>query len=1425
MRRLNVKLLVVVVVSTIVFCVGIFFLHGYQIRRNADVLKEIAEEHKEKGDLHQAVRYLHRYLRYRPDDMDTTCDFALWFAELAELPDAKPDDRRNIPYVLEQALRGSPDRQDIRRRLAEHLMKHGRVKDAMDHLKILLEASPEDAELKYLMASCHNASGEYQPAAEMLREAIKADPQNLPAYRELADILARRLDDPQGADEVMDQLATANPDNYEVYLTRYDYRIRMRLESRDAAKIEIARARDLAPDNPQVLLKAVEYATADGLFEQAREDLDRGLELHPDNVQMYIALASLELTEGRHTSTDRTEQALEALQRGLEQMPDNPLLLVHLTEVQTMRRQFDAARSTIDKLARLNFDEDQIDFLTARVLIGEENWVEAAGLLQKVRKGQGQEKRTLVEIDLMLARCYAATGQNDLQVVAYQRALRVDPLSAQARLGLARALAARGEYAEAENELQRLGAAPGGGSVIEPEMLRLRVSEQFRMPAEERDWSEVDNIIARLDEKDPDNLEVGMLKSRVLVAKGQVDEARALMTHLREKHPNSPRPWAELAEIEREENGMEAAMAVLQEAAETLGNPVQVQLARITLIMRLPRDEAVPALKAEAEKAAERTDIDRALVERVVGEGLYRLGEYAEAQRYLKKVASEQQDDLPLRLVIFSVARDAEDFDGMQSALDEIERLVGKNHSYWQYCRAAQLVVEHERAREAGKRQPEMLDEARSLVQSALSTRPGWSAAVRLDAEIDDLSGRWDDAIEKYQRALELGERQMSPARRLVALLYLRGRFAEAEQVLNTLPAELRSGDMMGRLATDLQFQLGEADSALSIAGEVYDEESTDYLDHLWYGRVLDRAGQAAEAEAAFRLAVKHGPQEGAAWVTLIRQLVRNGKTAEARTLLEEAREALPEQKRALAMAQCYEALGDNEQAEEQYVAAMEANPDDDSIVRSLATFYVGIRRHDKAGVLLEQLIERGGSEGEQLATLFWARRTMAQLLGATGSYKDHRRAIELLDANKIEGKLTLGDRAVKARLLAIRGDLRSRKEAISMLEDILRDDPNRVEDTYLLAQLYDKLGNWGRARQQMLNLLTLAPDEPKYIPAYANMLLWHDEVDEAARMFDRLRQIDERAPITLAVESLVLAKRGFIDEAIAATRRLVTRPLAPQQVGQLKAAGEQFERLIEIGVSEEEPFLDAAEEVYREYVQERPDEKLVLASFLGRRRDLDQGLALCEEMVETQPISAASTAMRIVRERRKDVNVAQLERVDKMFDQALEANPNTVAVLLELAEFRDLQGNYEGAIETYRRVIDHAEASNAQRAAAQNNLAYIYAMRNNGSDALPLVEQAISYFGPMSEVLDTRGMAHAAQGDYESAIRDLREAVEGDPSGLKYFHLAWAHYGAQDYRAAAEALAEARNNGFTEDQVSPLEQNMLNKLINDKQLSSAAIR
>src|SRR5436305_6005263 len=69
-KSLNIKYLGYWLAAILVLGVGVHFLHGFQVKRNAGALKEQAEKAEEAGDLRHAADYFRQYLGFVPGDTD-----------------------------------------------------------------------------------------------------------------------------------------------------------------------------------------------------------------------------------------------------------------------------------------------------------------------------------------------------------------------------------------------------------------------------------------------------------------------------------------------------------------------------------------------------------------------------------------------------------------------------------------------------------------------------------------------------------------------------------------------------------------------------------------------------------------------------------------------------------------------------------------------------------------------------------------------------------------------------------------------------------------------------------------------------------------------------------------------------------------------------------------------------------------------------------------------------------------------------------------------------------------------------------------------------------------------------------------------------------------------------------------------------------
>src|SRR4051794_32354259 len=105
-------------------------------------------------------------------------------APMASAPQAQQSDP--ALQQIEAAVAKSPDDLEMRNQLAKAYLERENLMGVFDQTKYILARTPDDARALTYQALVRMSMGQRDPAAEMLRHAIKSDPQLLDAYVALA---------------------------------------------------------------------------------------------------------------------------------------------------------------------------------------------------------------------------------------------------------------------------------------------------------------------------------------------------------------------------------------------------------------------------------------------------------------------------------------------------------------------------------------------------------------------------------------------------------------------------------------------------------------------------------------------------------------------------------------------------------------------------------------------------------------------------------------------------------------------------------------------------------------------------------------------------------------------------------------------------------------------------------------------------------------------------------------------------------------------------------------------------------------------------------------------------------------------------------------------------------------------------------------
>src|SRR5262245_57911152 len=200
-EQLNLRRAGWLVAALLLVSAGVFFLHRFQIRRNAVHLRELSRWAESHGRIDRAVRFLDLYLSFVPEDTAARADYGVLIENLA----LTSKGRQTAIDLYRQVLSEDPSRHDIRMRLARILVEGREFTEALANLQVLREEASEDAEISFLVGLCYEGESKFDQAATEYRCALQLAPHQIHFYERLASLLRHHLEGPKAADEVLDQ--------------------------------------------------------------------------------------------------------------------------------------------------------------------------------------------------------------------------------------------------------------------------------------------------------------------------------------------------------------------------------------------------------------------------------------------------------------------------------------------------------------------------------------------------------------------------------------------------------------------------------------------------------------------------------------------------------------------------------------------------------------------------------------------------------------------------------------------------------------------------------------------------------------------------------------------------------------------------------------------------------------------------------------------------------------------------------------------------------------------------------------------------------------------------------------------------------------------------------------------------------------------
>jgi predicted Zn-dependent protease len=1469
-RRLDNRKLLALLGCVLMFGLGVHFLHGYQVKRQAGGLLKQANRAEQQKQYQTAIDYLRRYLGFQPRDTDTLARYGRLLAR----EDVSTNKRAAFRAlaVLESLLRRDPARGEDRRLVIELSLRLEAYKDAQYHLEYLLRVKggrglqqqldralnedPSKGDLFGKLAACHEAQRNYSQARDCYELAVGSAPGDVASCVGLAHLLRDHGEEvlrpgkegkdretlaslQQRADQLLDRLVNADTSSPRGYVARAQYRRRYPLPAGREATLEaverdLRQALKLAGDDAEVLLGLAELAGDRNDPSAARELLLRGLAGHRRDWRMYLALSRLEWAANRH------DEGLSHLRKGLKVLPGHLELLWDYADL-LIASGSDEAPAAVKQLQRKGVPQPELDVLSARLLIRQRKWAEALQLLVSSypklagRDGLARSASLSVLVEqcgFLLTQCYERLGDPYRAGNVYRRILAGNPRSLEARLGLARAHAALGRGREAESQYRQLAQTGNPRALIEAARLVLERNAGQGSP----DWEEVDEALKQAERLQPRPVEVALLRAEALLAEGEFKKARGEQAELEkalekargvlavsalgavpvwtgllrpEMLPAAALPppkalaplWVGLSILEERAGRPQAALELLDEAGKKFGDLPDLRQARVRYWVRQgwPR-AAAPLAALERDPGGFRPE-ERRQLRTGLALAYTSLGQPERARRLWEGQARDHPDDWAARLVQFNLPLERNDEEAMDRLLGQLQEIERGDGVLWRDATVRRLLLR------AGRGDRSSLPGARKLTAEIAARWPGWVGVTLHEAQIADLAGQPERALLKYRAAIDRGGATVHAVWRAMAILNSQQRFREAAALRRKLPGKGRFSAGLEQVAALASLRANDDAEALARAERAVDRDPKSPAVHLLLGHIYWRAARLDEAHSALSKARDLDDRAPEAWVSLIGFLAATGKKAQASAELDRASMKLAGTRGVLALAQCYEVVGEKDKAGRVYASAQIAGSADLRVRRAVAGYHLRAGKPAAARPHLDFLVK--AAQGKEPDTVVWARGMLAVLAALGGHYAETRDALRDLEQSgaRDTGAGVLGQRT-RAAVLATRGNARDRGEAIRILQGLIDGGVDEPTDRLLLARLHETNNDWPKARQHLVSLLkTPGGNAPASLVAYASAMLRHGELTEAEQALDQFEKAPKRDELTfVSLKAQLWHRRGKEKEAVALLE------------GYAAKAGRAFGQLATVleGLNEHQ----AAERMYRLHAEKasNPSATLAYAHFLARRKRCAEALDVCERAWAKSPPALVADACLSILEAARDDKAVQA-RVERQLQAALEAHPRLEAIRLSLANLRVTQRRYDDAEAIYRGLLE----KDSQDFLAHNNLAWMLACRKKQVPAaLKLIEEAITAGGPRAMLLDTQALAFLAAGKTRDAVRLLERLVAESPEdATHHFHLAQAQMADRDRRGAALSLRRARLAGLKVEALHPLELQGYQRLVRDLRVAA----
>ncbi|MHC4507468.1 MAG: tetratricopeptide repeat protein [Planctomycetota bacterium] len=1344
LRYFNWKLAAVLVISLVVLGIGAFGLRQWHKSNRSEQGLGLGNEAYDAGKWEDAVEHLGQYLSVQRDDVVALLKYA--DAHLNVRP-ATGNNIRQAIGAYRAILRVDKNNSEAAVKLMEIYLAVGSPGEAELIARRQLETNPTP-ELRRMLALALAGQRKFAEAATELKAILQGHPNQILAYETLGQLIEQRpADFPDGPLQWFDNAVENSPSSALAYIVRAGFHRRSGNLSSALADLEQAEEKDLSDSSARLRL-AREFIDC-GALERAEEHLIALKETVPTDQGLWQAWAQLAL------KSRSPEKMLTVAQEGLKELSSQIWDFMPLAAELFIRSgSLEDANDCISQMAQKDVFPSAVAFL--RGLIA----AERGDLIEAVRRWrQSMESgNKSVQVRLLLASAQSRLGDTQSALRQLRTLISERPDSSEGHLAFAKLLVQSGRWAEAaEHAAQASALSPQD---IEAALVQVQAEMQLlstdsvnggQMPAQ---WRDIQTRLSALNKTRQPPPDVTFWQFQSALQRGDFEEARVLLTRLKETSFAPVRIVMAEAEWLVAQDKIDEAISKLTEATEEFPQAAElVRYLAILLDQQELRDECEDALKRAL------TRIEDPVAQReqalLLARFYTRWGRQDSIYAMLKTVAEKLPNDIPLKRRLLLCEQVIKDSGQAQTLVDQIKLLEGDTGWQWR-CEQARVWFVSDNFK---SRYPQIT----SLLQENMLANPNDQASRLLLARSYERGGEMQLAMLMYREALSMSPDDLRVIIPAVAALYSAKEYEEAEQVLKRASTRDLYHPELQKLMLQSHLRRGELDSASGVLQDLLSNDPNNQAACLSLAFLQMQQNRFDEASNLLAKLKSQDPNSLPVTAAQIQLNLRRDDPAEALRLSDEIVDRLSNASAYVLRARTYATLGKVDRAVKDinYVVSIEPNNVAAWVARS--DLHRSVGQLDTATADIQQALLVAADD------VRIQKRAIALLLasGEPDKVREGKALLQkALESNADDIELQL----LNARLLVAEGTAPAIDKAEQILLAATRDRPEISEAWALMGEIAIKRGQPEKALDAALRGLVHGPNDRILLLLKANA----EAVRSPVLAIPTLRVLHEANPGDVEVAILLAntyIKAGepkkamnLLKKALAACdersgrRCRIALAVAQYKNGQKGRAQREFDALLESEPNDPAPLLAQAQVL-------RDDQLWDVLS----RRVLDWYHEHPED--SRTVVGVAQNLSASADSRGKKVAEDLLRTVLRDSPDSTEAISVLAILLLEVP------GRSAESVELYQRLLE-LEPGNV---IAMNNLAWMMsAEQGKHAEALELAQKGLTIAPNYIDLIDTRGVVYYRLGEYEKAIQDFTNCMDLYPGTTPAtvatrFHLAKA--------------------------------------------------